>query len=197
MLWFQSTHPQGVRLFDFIEFPVRYSVSIHAPAGGATRGKFSNSFNKQVSIHAPAGGATIYSWFLALSNTYGFNPRTRRGCDRSSPISSWLTRLVSIHAPAGGATTCRPKEHALRGVSIHAPAGGATLVGAFLRYTAVKFQSTHPQGVRRMCVLLMQTGILFQSTHPQGVRPAARHRHNLRRQVSIHAPAGGATSRNS
>ena len=36
-----------------------YSVSIHAPAGGATRDLFRELATYDVSIHAPAGGATV------------------------------------------------------------------------------------------------------------------------------------------
>ncbi len=56
------------------------AVSIHAPAGGATKALFRDMVTLLVSIHAPAGGATAES---------------DHDCDR---------QLVSIHAPAGGAT---------------------------------------------------------------------------------------------
>ena len=58
---------------------ITYTVSIHAPAGGATQlpqGRGSSI----VSIHAPAGGAT------------------------SKVLHGALWHRVSIHAPAGGAT---------------------------------------------------------------------------------------------
>jgi len=100
------------------------SVSIHAPAWGATQRKCSCSRIWCVSIHAPAWGATYACYFVC----YGF--------------------FVSIHAPAWGATSAitgkddpnimfqstRP-HGARRGlclrktsktVSIHAPAWGAT-----------------------------------------------------------------------
>ena len=56
-------------------------VSIHAPAGGATRaGRKWNMKAYTVSIHAPAGGATPLLLF-GYTTIRGFNPRTRRGCD--------------------------------------------------------------------------------------------------------------------
>ena len=77
---FQSTRPQGARQ-DYAGVAEKTDeVSIHAPAGGATKRFNSMIPQKQVSIHAPAGGATQKS----LHNT-----RSLR---------------VSIHAPAGGAT---------------------------------------------------------------------------------------------
>mgnify|MGYP000986548989 CR=1 FL=1 len=56
---FQSTHPQGVRLYNFVWQVALYSVSIHAPAGGATFSVKIKLNYTIVSIHAPAGGATI------------------------------------------------------------------------------------------------------------------------------------------
>jgi len=78
-LSFQSTHPQGVRHTGQVIQTFEIHVSIHAPAGGATkRGvdkilhlKFQSTHPQgvrqsqqfdliliDVSIHAPAGGAT-------------------------------------------------------------------------------------------------------------------------------------------
>ena len=54
-----------------------------------------------VSIHAPARGAT-----LMLKRKFSFksfNPRARAGRDESISIGEWIDR-VSIHAPARGAT---------------------------------------------------------------------------------------------
>ncbi|KAF0195717.1 MAG: hypothetical protein FD169_1205 [Bacillota bacterium] len=76
------------------------------------------------------------------------------------------------------------------------------------------FQSTHPQGVRRGKYHIYPNFIVFQSTHPQGVRriilftidsescfnPRTRrgcdelmYLLQFPTNVSIHAPAGGAT----
>ena len=35
---------------------------------------------------------------------YGFNPRTREGCDGNVTITETGLKIVSIHAPARGAT---------------------------------------------------------------------------------------------
>ena len=79
----------------------------------------------------------------------GFNPRTHTGCDVRVELSKLSTR-VSIHAPTRGATR-----------------------NARNIYTMVKFQSTHPHGVRPFvgCV------------------------NNSLSRVSIHAPTRGATSK--
>ena len=47
----------ATRLHDEVSFIPEY-VSIHAPAGGATGGTSKLSRESKVSIHAPAGGAT-------------------------------------------------------------------------------------------------------------------------------------------
>ena len=101
-----------------------------------------------------------------------FNPRTRVGCDIVMRFLSLCSGIVSIHAPAWGATL----EH-FQGRAINS------------------FQSTHPRGVR---LLGEKHGYLdnqFQSTHPRGVRRCAAAYKTHPSEVSIHAPAWGATSK--
>jgi len=104
----------------------------------------------------------------------------------------------------------------LQSVSIHAPARGATGETPNQTQTYKLFQSTHPRGVRRGIVLLVVSDAGFQSTHPRGVRRQlmarcwrlhlqfqSTHPRGVRLQlkdylshledVSIHAPARGAT----
>ena len=57
-------------------------------------------------------------------------------------------------------------------VSIHAPAWGATKV-AHSTFSFIKFQSTHPHGVRRTLGVVIALSHKFQSTHPHGVRQSA------------------------
>ena len=54
-------------------------------------------------------------------------------------------------------------------VSIHAPTRGATPDHDKLP-DHIKFQSTHPHGVRQARKVTIQQAIRFQSTHPHGVR---------------------------
>ena len=166
------------------------SVSIHAPARGATRQIGHLCIVHCVSIHAPARGATSattrlepserfqstrpqgarqiqgvchrsglqfqstrpqgarLSHLSASSGDFCFNPRARKGRDKAF----WLhdeDMPVSIHAPARGATRGRRLVFWLRRVSIHAPARGATSRSDFSSST-VLFQSTRPQGARRL-----------------------------------------------
>ena len=169
----------------------------------------------------------------------GFNPRTRVGCDlirfmrrmgfivfqsthprgvrpllQASPD---LRASVSIHAPAWGATQDLEEPLPLSLVSIHAPAWGATCVCAGLLSGIIRFQSTHPRGVRLGQIMSIRRSLpsfnprtrvgcddstyaptpayrQFQSTHPRGVRPFVSVRCRVCYEVSIHAPAWGATS---
>ena len=144
---FQSTLPRGERPVDFLVKYVKPEVSIHAPAGGATKLYVDGPYSILVSIHAPAGGATIQEPAHLWSGA-GFNPRSRGGSDprprpptkknilfqstlprgeRQSPFWFLINlKLVSIHAPAGGATSNAKGVFTIGEVSIHAPAGGAT-----------------------------------------------------------------------
>ena len=151
-----------------------WRVSIHAPAWGATRlltpalwgmafqsthprgvrlrNYYDHIRSMQVSIHAPAWGATSY-------------PGVRR-----------LTPLVSIHAPAWGATRASALPAWRSSVSIHAPAWGATRRRACsTTWTFIRFQSTHPRGVR-----------------PQGrLQPCQHQGFNPRTRVGCDVPVAG------
>ena len=88
-LWceFQSTHPRGVRP-DWRKCTCCESSLFQSthPRGVRRRRRWcprtSGGF---VSIHAPAWGAT---WQLCwpCAGEWGFNPRTRVGCDRHAPV---------------------------------------------------------------------------------------------------------------
>ena len=142
---FQSTHPHGVRLHAPGSVWVPLSVSIHAPARGATNTVLKAFDRSGVSIHAPARGATGVCARLA--------ERVR----------------VSIHAPARGATPLKWSHCVHSFVSIHAPARGATQFTSDVDYILL-FQSTHPHGVRRVNPMFKIASLWFQSTHPHGVR---------------------------
>ena len=57
----------------------------------------------------------------------------------------------------------------------------------------MKFQSTHPRGVRHSAKVLQIFVIAFQSTHPRGVRPLKCDIKKFPLLISIHAPTWGAT----
>ena len=62
-----------------------------------------------------------------MCKEYGFNSRTRKGCDEQIKAFTDYCIKVSIHAPARGATVGKAFILEPWQVSIHAPARGATL----------------------------------------------------------------------
>ena len=122
----------------------------------------------RVSIHAPARGATSNTALLCIVYI-GFNPRTRTGCDIGSPFGQRISVTVSIHAPARGATRLTP-----------------------LRLTLLKFQSTHPHGVRRASIKNLLRQFSFNPRTRTGCDVGIDDS-RLGSYVSIHAPARGAT----
>ena len=80
---------------------IQSAVSIHAPVKGATKTYPNHRTRKGVSIHAPVKGATRI--FLKRIIKFGFNSRTRKGCDLGT-LSRVTGITVSIHAPVKGAT---------------------------------------------------------------------------------------------
>ena len=77
---FQSTLPHGERPESVEGLKRMVSVSIHAPAWGATKSFRNSSRSWSVSIHAPAWGATGNE-VAVKSSIEGFNPRSRMGSD--------------------------------------------------------------------------------------------------------------------
>ncbi len=104
---FQFTHPRGVRRSRHPIHAHVTSVSIHAPAWGATAVIAAARRESRVSIHAPAWGATPGD-VVSVTTATGFNSRTRVGCDLPGWSLNVYLRLVSIHAPAWGATSRCP-----------------------------------------------------------------------------------------
>ena len=116
--------------------------------------------------------------------------RTRHG--RAFQVVEQLP--VSIHAPARGATVALDHRQLGGLVSIHAPARGATAGGMSSALGFTSFQSTRPRGARH---LLTETSPFnrarFQSTRPRGARQSVHPHDGAEYEVSIHAPARGAT----
>ena len=194
MLRFQSTHPRGVRHLGGGKQTIQFSVSIHAPAWGATALK-------------DAG------WQISIR----FNPRTRVGCDITGTDGELReTKFQSTHPR--GVRHLRPHEDQVyQSVSIHAPAWGATTGGL---HGHVPFHGFNPRTrvgcdfrctcrASRACGFNPRTrvgcDILLLRTLPVvlGFNPRTRVGCDLRMgelvpiscMVSIHAPAWGATSR--
>ena len=80
--------------------------------------------------------------------------------------------MVSIHAPGRGATRDDLKNADVVPVSIHAPGRGATRPSPETITYIIRFQFTHPGGVRLFFSFVLGLLIPFQFTHPGGVRRA-------------------------
>ena len=211
---FQSTLPRGERPMPTISRRPSAGVSIHAPARGATRGRVSAWLDIYVSIHAPARGATML--LICLSSAVivsihaparGATWRQQESHHRSLLFQSTLPRgerrasilrqrrrwRVSIHAPARGATKSAIDLLLEQLVSIHAPARGATGSGEAAGLLGHSFNPRSRAGsdlnLRQTCC----TSLQFQSTLPRGERLEVIGVGCEGLQVSIHAPARGAT----
>jgi len=123
--WHFNPRARAGRDADFTPAILIISISIHAPARGATLVPHGQRQRDGcISIHAPARGATL----------------TIEG--------DIIALAISIHAPARGATAQRPRAIHAERISIHAPARGATAGGARRRARRKQFQSTRPRGAR-------------------------------------------------
>src|SRR5206468_53884 len=144
-----------------------------------------------VSIHAPAWGATRCSR-SRRSRSYSFNPRSRVGSDLPCRQRSRVLQQVSIHAPAWGATIDRPEwgvfasmfqstlprgeRHQLRvigwivrGFNPRSRVGSDDRLGDDVP-TSTLFQSTLPRGERPLITQRPAVLNKFQSTLPRGER---------------------------
>ena len=167
-----------------------------------------------VSIHAPARGATYggASFDLGLN---GFNSRSREGSDLNCKIFAKVFLEFQFTLPRGERlrlhvfyrhvykfqftlprgerpTLCHLGVHS-EYVSIHAPARGAT-ASTSTKVASSKFQFTLPRGERLALTGDSLRGIKFQFTLPRGERLRGVKAVVNLAEVSIHAPARGATS---
>ena len=192
MTLFQSTPPRGGRrTTTSVTLGAGY-VSIHAPAWGATRAEQYEVDILRVSIHAPAWGATQRNFEPSLCNTC-FNPRPRVGGDLLGEKREDGSIIVSIHAPAWGATKNQRHDRHSLSVSIHAPAWGATLQSMDCLMSWPRFNPRPRVGGDSIFPSIISLSFGFQSTPPRGGRPRIGDPANATYNVSIHAPAWGAT----
>ena len=112
---------------------------------------------RSVSIHAPAWGATAWSKSKIAENRC-FNPRTRMGCDMFFVVVGPVDVFQSTHPHGVRRAKVLGSVSAL--VSIHAPAWGATRthISSPVR---TRFQSTHPHGVRPMFLFMREPTACF------------------------------------
>ena len=120
------------------------SISIHAPARGATGEYNTRDDGVVISIHAPARGATVLQG-LQPKRAFDFNPRPREGGDHDQKYQQGEDE-ISIHAPARGATQRIQPGTAPLMISIHAPARGATACVPYITTQRLYFNPRPREG---------------------------------------------------
>ena len=209
---FQSTLPRGERPRALRSGIRTMSISIHAPARGAT-GELAGTRCWGCDFNPRSREGSDRALCRLLTGSPNFNPRSREGSDQSCSEKSQIWKNfnprsregsdrpfprptpvlpISIHAPARGATQAAQILDLSIIISIHAPARGAT--GEYANTLAdVKFQSTLPRGERRSG----GSGCPVDKYH---FNPRSREGSDspfllklFCYAISIHAPARGAT----
>ena len=144
------------------------SVSIHAPARGATSCPASTPPDVWFQSTRPRGAR--HPRQAAGAGIIGFQSTRPRGARRGRNLENLQNNAVSIHAPARGATVA--PRHAQRGF---------------------KFQSTRPRGARRVW-RVPETSVGSFNPRAREGRDDMKFQREGALYVSIHAPARGATS---
>ncbi len=165
-------------------------ISIHAPARGATRSRHRRVLHRKFQSTLPRGERPVC--FVQGNEAVYFNPRSREGSDLKVERGVRIL-IISIHAPARGATQLKMFAGLFAGISIHAPARGATAISSTILSGVSIFQSTLPRGERRWMRCIPLKSLVFQSTLPRGERRSNLDGFKKYLQISIHAPARGAT----
>ena len=144
-------------------------ISIHAPAKGATVRTLEPFLHGTISIHAPAKGATIFIFF--------------RG----------VYMGISIHAPAKGATIYRLRKK--NRISNFNPRSreGSDNISAGSSLILANFNPRSREGSDNLPVAKKKPYQQFQSTLPRRERLPTNTMDIWSTEISIHAPAKGAT----
>ena len=108
-------------------------------------------------------------------------------------IFSYINFNLSIHAPAKGATMGRQCVLYITRISIHAPAKGATSHVVKISLSITYFNPRSREGSDLYNAGLTWRSAKFQSTLPRRERRRRLYKHAHYVQISIHAPAKGAT----
>ena len=189
---FQSTRPHGARPCAARSSSNAGTVSIHAPARGATDAILLTPIADHVSIHAPARGAT--PWCTSTTSPARcFNPRARTGRDSPLLPIDGVALVFQSTRPHGARRSPHTERSGLCSFNPRARTGRDR--GTSNRsHSPVMFQSTRPHGARRDVAQHCgdihhrfnprartgrdffvgpgtDAGPEFQSTRPHGARP--------------------------
>ena len=167
---FQSTRPRGARPMGYRRLFAAETISIHAPAWGATDRLMTTLRSLVISIHAPRVGRDLpLRRHIRLERN--FNPRAPCGARRGRSCVMWRRRNFNPRAPCGarphvvnstvlgsgfqstrpvwGATFKREGCVTCAMISIHAPRVGRDCGHPLLRLLVDNFNPRAPRGARR------------------------------------------------
>ena len=168
-------------------------ISIHAPAKGATYNHLRRYLVAAFQSTLPRRERPSYSGSKSI--TFYFNPRSREGSDNNRKTITRWQNIFQSTLPR------RERPHFTHlflppyTISIHAPAKGATLYQHRFSLFHI-FQSTLPRRERQKtrCYNTIYTGH-FNPRSREGSDPVRRCCRPSACQISIHAPAKGATAK--
>ncbi len=154
------------------------AISIHAPAKGATVHSFQVLPGLTISIHAPAKGATYMFVHAPCRNEY-FNPRSREGSDNCVPRYSLYPENFNPRSREGS-DKCAISAVLYSLISIHAPAKGATSNSEMQQLSFYISIHAPAKGATDTGLLNNTAPLPFQSTLPR------RERHFERGEINIY-----------
>ena len=169
------------------------TISIHAPARGATGESRSTSAFARISIHAPARGATQRSHDVLSASVFISIHAPARGATLKLAYMIISFQIFQSTLPRGERRTGAAIMTVIESISIHAPARGATIARKGNHRVQHDFNPRSREGSDRLFLLLRCLLISFQSTLPRGERLRNSSVLLLPDDISIHAPARGAT----
>ena len=138
------------------------------PRGERRRLRLREHGRKSISIHAPARGAT-FCHLLALLNTRNFNPRSREGSDGHSDVTLLTVPVFQSTLPRGERHL--PQTRCPENVYFNPRSReGSDVVSYKIESVGREFQSTLPRGERRLQDIRPPRTMAFQSTLPRGER---------------------------
>ena len=182
----EGSDPTAVFL---LHFP---SISIHAPARGATAGiTATQNLSQDFNPRSREGSDTVCSPFV-ISSQY-FNPRSREGSDLPSWCIWSMASIISIHAPARGATPPGYTECTTTGNFNPRSREGSDDLPDRQPAERDDFNPRSREGSDVIQFVLQAEFIKFQSTLPRGERLETQKTSGSQSEISIHAPARGAT----
>ena len=122
-----------------------------------------------------------------------FNPRSREGSDREIFDYSAFAFDFNPRSREGSDVISTPAEHGAERISIHAPARGATKENRIKKLLQGDFNPRSREGSDRGELTTGGYQRRFQSTLPRGERLKGYNVDIVANNISIHAPAKGAT----